>query len=175
MRRMAAAIVLLCALVPNAAGQTPQAKTSPGRVVTTTRLVTLFSDLETQWLNALQQKDQAALDRLLGDDFEVWAADSPGVPLPREEWQKQALARPLTSFQVSQMAVRGISDEAAIASFILDRKYEANGRTQEQNDFVVDVWQNQDGTWKCTDLYISSRSGTEKRAPSRDAKPTGKQ
>ena len=47
----------------------PLSTSASQRVVTTTRLVTVFSELETEWLQGVQQKDSAALDRLQGEDF----------------------------------------------------------------------------------------------------------
>jgi len=57
---------------------------APGRIETRTRLVSLFSDLQNQWLEAVKKKDAAALDRLLGDEYEVWTATHNG-PIPRED------------------------------------------------------------------------------------------
>lgn len=57
------------------------------RVVTTTRLAALFSKLEQQWNQAIQQKeDKAALERILSEEFEQWTPAPPGAPLLREEW-----------------------------------------------------------------------------------------
>jgi hypothetical protein len=42
-----------------------------GRIVTRTRLVAVFSDLQNQWLEAVQKKDTATLDRLLGEEYQV--------------------------------------------------------------------------------------------------------
>jgi len=55
-----------------------QNQVAPGRVVITTRLVAIFSELESNVLTALQKKDGAALDKLLSDEFQVWTADPPG-------------------------------------------------------------------------------------------------
>jgi hypothetical protein len=48
----------------------PLAQSAQQRVVTTTRLVTVFSELETEWLQGVQQKDSAAIERFQDQDFQ---------------------------------------------------------------------------------------------------------
>jgi len=148
-------------------------QTPPSHVAITTRLVALFSDLEEQWLNAIQKKDSAALDHLLGDEFQVWTAAPPGSPIPREDWQVQSLASPPASFQLSQMAVRTVADNVAIASFVLQTSLNRNGAAVSQRHFIVDVWTKGGDNWVCTDRYQSELSGSASAVRS-DIHPTGK-
>ena len=77
--------MLVCVGSGSLAGQGQTApRVSTGRVVTKTRLVALFSDLETQLLQAEQARDEPTLNRLLGDDFEVWTPELSGDPIPRD-------------------------------------------------------------------------------------------
>ena len=85
----------------------PLAEPAHQRVATTTRLVTIFSELETEWLQAVQQKDSAALERFPGEDFQELSPNVAG-PVPREEWQQRALTQELQSFHLRQMAVRAL-------------------------------------------------------------------
>jgi hypothetical protein len=142
------------------------------RVAITTRLVTVFSELETEWLQGVQQKDSAALDRLLGQDFLELSPNVVG-PVPREDWQQRVFAQELRSFRLRQMAVRSLNEETAVASFVLSESVQSGGALQERNSFVVDVWTRTIGRWVCTGRYVSPVSGAGQSAV-QDAKPTGK-
>ena len=149
-------------------------RVSTGRVVTKTHLVALFSDLETQLVQAEQAKDEPTLNRLLGDDFEVWTPELSGEPVPRDDWQKQALARKLLAFRIEQTAVKAISDEIVVASFILEETAEHDSKAKATHHFVVDVWKKNGDAWQLTDRY-SSRVAGSASAGSESAKPTGKE
>src|SRR5437868_15546211 len=97
--------ILLAGSLVGAYGQTTK---PPRRIVTTTRLVAIFSELENDCMKAVQENDANALDRLLSEDFQIWTPSPPGHPIPREDWLKQA-EKP-QSFRIRQMAVRGVAD-----------------------------------------------------------------
>lgn len=61
------AVLLLITSSASAQASKPGAR----RIVTTTRLVALFSDLEQQWTQAMQHKDEALLNKFLSDEFEL--------------------------------------------------------------------------------------------------------
>jgi ketosteroid isomerase-like protein len=155
-----------------AQSQTPP-RSGSGRIVTVTRLVAMFSDLESQWLTAIQQKDENALKRLLADDFQVWTPTPPGDPISREDWLKQAGAGKLESFHLRQMAVRSLNDETALASFVLSETVERAGKATRHDNFVVDVWRKTGDQWHVTDRYISQITGASPPART-DLKPSGK-
>ena len=170
-------LVFFCCIVASALAQNGPAQTAPAppRIVTRTRLQVVFSQLETQWLKAVQAKDKAGLNKLLAEDFEVWTAASPGEPLPREDWQTAALARKLVSFRIRQMAVRSVRPDVAVASFVLTETFDEAGTAREESHFVVDVWTSSGGdNWRCTDRYWSESSAAGKAA-TQEIKPTGKQ
>ena len=141
------------------------------RVVTTTRLVAIFADLENQWLQAQQHKDESALSRLLGEDFQVWMPSVSG-PVPREEWQQRAFARSLTSFQFRQMAARSLHEATVVTSFVLHETVQSEGKPTAEEYFVVDIWSKEGDQWVCTDRYISPLSSGQ--AAAADVKPSGK-
>ena len=149
-----------------------QTRTEGHRIVTKTRLQVVFSDLENQWLEAIKGKNSAALDNVLSENFEVWTPNK-GEPIPIEEWKKEAFSRLLQSFQISQLAVRAVSDQVSVASFVLSQKINAAGKTRTENEFVVDVWIKDGESWRCTDRYVSAIPSI--KATTGDARPTGKQ
>jgi uncharacterized protein DUF4440 len=155
-RRAATLLVLLCTpgLLPS-----PQGQEKGHRVVTNTRLQVFFSELETQWLKAVQEKNPAALNRVVSDDFHLWTA-IPRNPISREEWLLGVFGRNLQSFQLWQLAVRQVSAEIAVVSFVQTETYQS-ATPQTENHFIVDIWINSGSgdNWRCTDRYFSEVSG----------------
>jgi hypothetical protein len=122
-----------------------------------TKFKVFFSELETQWLKAAQAKDPAALNRIVSDDFQLWTSAPPGKPMPRAEWLVEVFGRRLLSFQVRQLAVRQLSPEIAVVSFVQSDEYQQSATPQSEEHFVVDVWINKGSgdNWRCTDRYWS--------------------
>jgi ketosteroid isomerase-like protein len=159
-RRPVSCLCLLLSLVASAIFVQNQAKpkSEPSRIVTVTRLVAMFSDLESQWLRAMQRKDESTLNRLLAEDLQVWTPTPPGDPIPREDWLRQALADRLESFHLRQMAVRSVNDDIALVSFVWSETVVRGGKSATSHYFVVDVWRKDrdNDRWQVTDRYISS-------------------
>ncbi len=162
-------LIAVAVLLRSACWSEPQ---SSGQIVTRTRLVTIFSDLQNQWLEAVRHKDASALDRLLGEDYQVWTPNSPG-PVPREEWQPKAFAEGLQSYRIRDMAVRSVRDDVAVESFVLEQSRLQNNHSVTESYFIVNVWTKASERWRCTDTYSSPIPSTYNGHP-RALKPTGK-
>lgn len=137
--------------------------TAGTRVVTTTRLVAVFTQLESQLMTAVQNKDQAAFDRLLDQNFQEWTPQPPGEPIPRADWMLRA-ARP-QSFELRQMAVVPAGNDQLV-SFVLEEQVGGKPR----DSFIVDLWTPDGPTWRLTNRYRAEIS----RIP-RHTRPTGKE
>jgi hypothetical protein len=144
------------------------------RIVTRTRLVAIFSDLEDQLFKGLQEKNEKAVKALLGEEFQVWTPTPPGDPVPLEDWQKQSLAEDLKSFHVRQMAARPVDDNAVLVHFVLSKTVDLRGKASVRDYFIVDLWQKNknDDKWRLCDRYASPLgAGVSKPAMVR---PSGK-
>jgi hypothetical protein len=122
-----------------------------------------FSKLETQWLSAEQDHEPAALNRVVADDFHLWTSAPPGN-IPREEWFARILGRTPMSSHLRQLAVRNLSREIAVVSFVKTETFQQTPTPQTEESFVVDIWINKSSgdNWRCTDRYVSAL-----QAPSR--------
>ncbi len=173
---MALGLALAAALlqVPSPAFAQPK---EPGgrRIVTTTRQVSKFSDLEEQLTRAIQHKDEVRLGKLVSEDFELWTPAPPGDPVPREDWIHIVLtALTLQSFQIRQMAVRTVGD-TAVVSFVQTERAICTGRDCSGSSFVVDLWQQQGkDAAQLLVRYQSKLSGPMALGPN-SPKPTGKE
>jgi hypothetical protein len=151
-RRIATILVLLCML------RLPAWPQNGDPVVN--KLQIFFSELETQWLKAAQDKDPAALNRVVADDFHVWTSAAPGK-IPREEWFAGIFGRKVLSSHLRQLAVRNLSPEIAVVSFVKTETYQQTATPQTEEYFVVDIWINAGSgdNWRCTDRYVSEIKG----------------
>jgi Domain of unknown function (DUF4440) len=154
LRGAATVVVLLCTLT--APGWSQGQEKGHGADVKP-QLQVFFSKLETQWFNAIQDRDQAALNLIVADDFHLWPSAPPGKPVSREEWLVGIFGRRLISFSTRQLAVRGISSNIVVVSFVQSETYQQSATPQTEDHFVVDIWINSGNgdNWRCTDRYFS--------------------
>ncbi len=164
--------VLIAATVLAGAQEPVKPKLNP-RIVTATRQVSMFSDLEIQMLKAVQKKDKAALQAMLTDDcvIEMPNAD----PLPGDEWMDFVMAKDFTlkSFAMREVFVVDLGN-AVVVKF--ERRQDAlnKGKAESGEFFVVDVWKKDGDAWKLANRFVS-KTNSESAIPKAPIKPTGKQ
>jgi ketosteroid isomerase-like protein len=143
------------------------------RIITATRQVVIFTDLETQLLRAVQSKDQAGLSNLVSEDCIIEMPDAD--PLTGEDWIKTVISKDyaLKSFVLRQFSV---ADEGDVAVVKFDRVQQSSfkGKPDGGEFFVVDVWKKSGDSWKLTNRYVAKVSSVP-FMPKTDVKPTGKQ
>ena len=144
--------VVALAVASVAAGQ------ASGRIPTVTRLVKVFSELETRLTTAAHAQDEAALAAMLDPAFELREGAAPGTPVPREEWMRLARASPPAPPRLAQMAVH---DFGAIATVSFADATATPAR------FVVDVWQREGDAWKLAVRYQAELTIAKSRAQKR--------
>ncbi|HET8890897.1 MAG TPA: nuclear transport factor 2 family protein [Candidatus Angelobacter sp.] len=143
------------------------------RIVTATRQVTMFSDLEIQMLKAVQKKDKGALEAMLTDDCVITMPNAD--PLPGDEWVDSVMAKDFTLKSFAMRDVLAIDlGNAVVVKF--DRRQEAISKGQPENGefFVVDVWKKEGDAWKLANRFVS-RNASGAIEPKGPVKPTGKQ
>jgi hypothetical protein len=129
------------------------------------KLQVFFLELETQWLKAAQNKDPAALNLIVSDDFQQQAPAPPGNSMPRSEWLLATFGRKVLSFQVRQLAVREISPTISVVSFVQTETYKETATAQTDEQFVVDIWINSGAgdNWRCAERYVSEIRGVPQK------------
>jgi len=167
--RMIAAVVVLGSL---ATGQEPVRPPLNPRIITATKQVTQFTALEMQLLQAVQKKDQAAVQALVSDDFTLSMPNAD--PLAGDEWMEQVMGKDyrLKSFEVRQFSVTDLGDSAVV---VFDRSQQATykGKPDSGNFFVVDLWRKSGDSWKLVNRCVAKVSLPVALKPTRT--PTGKQ
>ncbi len=132
-----------------AAGQADAPKRT---VPTMTRNVLTFTNLENDWADAVARRDNAALDKLVSDRFELRSSAAPGVPVPRAESLKQSLSLAPFKSAVTQMAVHEYPD-LMVVSFLWN--IDANDASLAKKVFVIDTWKRNGDGWQVAVRYAA--------------------
>ena len=135
------------------------------RVVTMTRFVKVFSDLEYQLADALRANDQAVVDRLMAAEFEQRNAARPGEPVPREDWLKSNDYFGPGDGSMYELAVHDRGD-LAIASF--------RWRFKDRDWFLVDVWRKKADSYELVTRYASPLPNVAAAPKAPASQPSGK-
>ncbi|HXO39736.1 MAG TPA: nuclear transport factor 2 family protein [Candidatus Acidoferrum sp.] len=165
-------VFLVAAIILAAAQEPVKPKLNP-RIITATKQVAIFTDLERQLLQAVQKKDKATLQALLTDDFTIEMPDAD--PLPSDEWLDSVTAKDysLKSFVVRQMSVADLGD-AAVVKFERLQDAAFKGQPDSGEFFAVDLWKKNGDSWKLANRYVAKVS-SQPSIPKAPIKPTGKQ
>jgi len=163
----------LIAVTVFASAQEPVKPQLTPRIITATKQVTMFSNMEKQMLQAVQKKDKAALEAMLTDEFAIEVPDAD--MLPGEDWLDSVMSKDFTlkSFVIRQMSVADLGDSAVVK---YDRIQESTykGKPDGGEFFVVDLWKKSGDMWKLANRYVAKVSSTP-YMPKGPVKPTGKQ
>jgi hypothetical protein len=166
-------VALALAVFANASAQEPVKPSLSPRIITATRQVAIFTDLEKQLLRVIQSKDQAGLSKMVAEDCFIEMPDAD--PLPCDEWMTSVLSKDyvLKTFVVRQLSATDGPDSAVVK---FDRVQESSykGKPDGGEFFVVDVWKKTGDAWKLASRYVSKVSSVP-FMPKTDVKPTGKQ
>jgi len=158
-------------MMPTAAQEPLKPHVTP-RIMTATRQVTLFTDLEKRILTGIQKKDEASLKTLLTDDFEIWMPNSD--PIGAEDWISSVMGPyTLKSFRLSDMAARDFGD-TVVVKFTREQQADVKGKSDSGEYFVVDVWRKDGESWKLSDRYVTRVSTAIPAAKRSAPRPTGK-
>lgn len=168
---LARLLFLLLPLAVLATGQEPVKPKLTPTIITATKQVALFTGLEKQMLYAVQKKDKAALEAMLGDDFEIDMPDAD--PLAGEDWVDSVVGKDfaLKSFTVRQFSVADLGDAAVVK---YDRIQQATFKDKSDSGefFAVDLWKKSGDSWKLANRYVAKIGQT---APKVQPRPTGKE
>jgi hypothetical protein len=119
-----------------------------------TRQVKTFSGLELELIEALKNKNQFKLDKLVAEDFEMRTVARPDDPVPYAEWLKISLAEAsVYTLDIGRMAVHDLNETAVVS--LMWNSVADNKQTAMPNIFLVDVWTKKGAEWKLAIRYAS--------------------
>src|SRR5258708_5441350 len=123
------------------------------KIMTATRQVTQFWQIENDLVRALEKKDQAALGKMLSEDFKVWMPNQTGSAIAGEDWMKAGRENPVPTM-FAQMSAQEYP-EIMLAKFLGQGKSTVHGKGVASQYFVVDVWARDGDAWQLTARFMS--------------------
>lgn len=122
----------------------------------------LFAKLERGWVDAVKQKDGAAMDAILAPEFMFWTSEDPENPMPRADFVQNVLTDyDLHSFSYRSMAIRAFLG-VAIVSFVETREQIIDGKNRRGNQFIVDLWEVNHEKWQLAARYVSATGSKDR-------------
>ena len=160
-RRVAFATFALLGLALPAIAQPAGDKS---RIPTLTRLVKVFSELETTLNARIGAREMPALEQMLDPGFELRDAATPGTPVAHDDWVRRAVTAPVLDARVEQMAVH-VFGTVTLVSFREITTAPLPGGAPKQR-FIVDCWIRAGDSWKLTIRYVSDTPSPTAALPS---------
>ena len=153
------ALLFVCLSTPSPA-QVVKPPEQPGAVAegsadSSRNYMELFTRLERDWMRAVQEKDQTALEAMLAPEFALRTSDDPEDMQPRAEWVQHVLTdRGVHSFSQRAMAIRAFMG-VAVVSFVLTEQISVEGKNRSNDYFVIDLWEARHDKWKVCARYLA--------------------
>lgn len=127
--------------------------------------VELFTKLERDWIQAVQEKDKTALDAILAPEFMLRTSENPERPQPRADWIHLALTRyDIRSFSQRAMAIRAFLG-VAVVSFMQSEHATLDGKDRSGDYLVVDLWEANHGKWQVSARYVAPIGNCDEAVP----------
>ncbi len=139
------------------------------RIPSVTRLVRVFSQLESRLSEAVRKRDKQTVSDFLTRDFEMRVGTIPGNPIPRADWLRQSFAEPGLQSSIEQMAVHDYN-KVAVVSFMWTVTSDTQP-TKKRQIFIVDTWRQESSDWKLAVRYAAA-GGKSKTAIPAGVPPT---
>ncbi len=115
--------------------------------------------LQHAWMQAWKDRDRAALEQILADDYVLIVSAAPDQPVSRSKWLDLALGDYVCeSFKYANMTPRRIGDVVAVSS-TLRVKASVKSVDRSMEFFITDLWQNRTGRWQVVQRYSSVPEG----------------
>jgi ketosteroid isomerase-like protein len=114
-----------------------------------------LAQLERDWMDAHQQRDEARLEELVADGFRFTAIHLNPEPMSREQWMGAALGGyQITTFAFEEMQIDVFGDTAVIHSRY--SQIASYSTVNLSNVFrLTDVWSKHSGRWQVVARHSS--------------------
>lgn len=149
-------VIFLCTFAASA--ESAPLSEDANKIPSLTRQVKTFSGLEIELIEALKNKNQVKLDKLVDQDFEMRTGARPDNPVPYPEWLKASFAEASAyTLDIGRMAVHDLNGTAVVS--LLWKPSADNKQTAMPDVFLVDVWTKKGAEWKLAIRYASPVQG----------------
>lgn len=114
-----------------------------------------FIDLETKWMNAWKNKDEATARQIIADEFTLTSSLSKGDLIYKEDWIEKAMHHyHCLEFRINKLEARVYGD-TALLNILFYQNATANGREWSGDFLLTDVWVKKNGNWQVVARHAS--------------------
>jgi hypothetical protein len=114
-----------------------------------------FMDLETRWMDAWKNKNEAKARELIADDFTLTSSLTTGNLISKDEWIEKVLHNfDCKVLRIDKMNVR-VYDKAAILNIWLHQEAVVNEKDWNGDFLLTDVWVQKNEKWQVTSRHSS--------------------
>jgi len=115
----------------------------------------LFIDLETKWMNAWKDKDEAVARGIIADEFTLTSSLSTGDLMNKEDWIEKAMKNyHCKSFRIEKLQAR-IYNKTALLNIWFNQTALVNGKDWSGDFLLTDVWVQKNSEWKVVARHSS--------------------
>jgi hypothetical protein len=114
-----------------------------------------FIDLETRWMNAWKNKDEATARSLVADEFTLISSLSPGELTNKEQWIDKAIHHyACIDFIINRLEAR-VYNKTAVLNIWFYQDAVANGKDWSGDFLLTDIWVEKNGGWQVVARHSS--------------------
>ncbi|MDH7459756.1 nuclear transport factor 2 family protein [Chitinophagaceae bacterium 26-R-25] len=114
-----------------------------------------FANLETSWMNAWKDKDEATARKLIAEEFTLTSSLSTGDLVNKEQWISKAMNHfHCKSFKIDLLKAR-VYGNTAVLNIWFYQDAEANGKDWSGDFLLTDVWVENDEGWQVVARHAS--------------------
>jgi hypothetical protein len=114
-----------------------------------------FIELETSWMNAWKNKDEATARKLLADEFTLTSSLSSGDLVNKEQWIDRAMYHfHCKDFKIDLLEAR-VYGNTAVLNIWFSQNATANGKDWSGNFLLTDVWVEKSEGWQVVARHAS--------------------
>ncbi|UKJ08409.1 nuclear transport factor 2 family protein [Solitalea lacus] len=114
-----------------------------------------FMALETRWMNAWKNKDEATARKLIADEFTLTSSLSTGELINKEGWINKAMHHyDCKDFRFDQLMVR-VYDKTAVLNIWFHQEAWAKNKDWSGDFLLTDVWIQKNNEWQVVARHSS--------------------
>jgi len=115
----------------------------------------LFLDLESRWMTAWKNKDEAVARSLMADEFTLTSSLSTGDLVDKEDWIEKALNHyHCRDFTFKKVKAR-VYDRTAVLNIWYHQDATANGKDWSGDFLITDIWVQKKDDWQVVARHAS--------------------
>jgi len=114
-----------------------------------------FIDLETKWMNAWKNKDEATARKIIADEFTLTSSLSTGDLVNKEEWIEKVLHNfDCKELRIDKLQVR-VYNKTAVLNIWFHQDAVVNGKDWNGDFLLTDVWVQKNEDWQVVARHSS--------------------